>query len=106
MKLHAIGPARHPRYNVRLLIYEAGNSKALGLTRNVSITGIYLETNRRFSLGNEMELSFNWGDDTYSFRGRVARLDQDVCGIIFMNTDREFLHTVAEVMGLRGEPVL
>jgi hypothetical protein len=47
-----------------------------GITRNISTSGIFLETERGHSIGDTVNLSVHLGEASIQCEGRVVRLEQ------------------------------
>jgi len=65
-----------PRETVELAVRLQGGEQ--GVTRDVSSSGLYLETDRRQNLGDvielEIDLDTDWGQLAFQARGEVVRL--------------------------------
>jgi hypothetical protein len=94
-------PKRHltpapPRHVVPLFI-SLGNTP-VGRTRNLSATGIFVETAVRPAIGSEHELSLAWGDSTHSCNVKVVRHADDGIGVSFCTPDAFFSQAIAEIL--------
>ena len=79
---------------------SAGKLREPGRTRNVSISGLFLETGERPGIESVVDLWFVWGDDTYVAKARVMRHAEDGIGVAFVEPDPLFLGALAEILGL------
>jgi hypothetical protein len=84
---------------VSLFVGLAGQEQP-ARTRNVSMSGVFLETAERPTVGTLFDLSFVWGEDTFTSKARVIRHAPDGIGVTFCEPDRPFLEALAEILGL------
>lgn len=95
-------PTRHP---VSLFIGTGDDGgMPFGLARNLSITGVFLETAARPPLDSEHPISVVWGDDTVVCTARVIRYDADGIGLAFVDPDESFCQVIREI--LETSPVI
>ncbi len=74
----------------------------LGVTRDWSETGVFIETEARPPVDSVVEVSFVWGDDSVRSRARVVRHDTTGIGLDFVEPPAAFCHAVRGVMGEAG----
>jgi hypothetical protein len=99
--------ARAPRYKATVFIGDVTSpdvswrvptdeSSPLGVTRDWSETGVFVETPSRPAIGSIIELTFVWGDDPVRSKARVVRHAKDGIGLTFVDPGPAF------VFALRG----
>jgi hypothetical protein len=84
------------RHDVPLFI-RLGDSP-IGRTRNLSATGVFLETDARPAVGSHDELTIAWGEDLYTCTVRVVRHAADGIGLVFEGPDDYFTQAVQEIL--------
>ncbi|MEE8408992.1 MAG: PilZ domain-containing protein [Myxococcota bacterium] len=67
-------------------------------SRDLSLTGLFLETNARPEVGSEHEISIAWGAYIYTCTARVVRQAPDGVALTFVATDTFFLQAIQEIM--------
>ena len=79
------------RLRVRLQVAGAGRSAVLGHTRDISLRGMFLETEAPFEIGSVVPLSIELdGDDgSIELDAEVIRSDADGMGLAFIRADRD-----------------
>jgi hypothetical protein len=70
----------------------------LGMTRNWSLSGVFVETSARPPVDAIIEVTFVWGDDGVRTRARVVRHAPDGIGLAFVEPNAAFLHAVQGVI--------
>ena len=70
----------------------------VGRTRNLSETGIFLETDVRPAIGSQHELFLAWGSDFHSCSVRIIRHADDGIGLTFLEPDIGFKQAIAEIL--------
>jgi len=96
------GVMRQQRQTVSLFVGLGSDENVPARTRNLSISGLFLETEERPSVGTVVDLWFVWGDDTHVAKARVIRHANDGVGLTFVEPDHLFLGALAEILGLDG----
>jgi hypothetical protein len=91
---------REPRQKIGLLVGIGGTASAAARTRDISLSGLFLETAERPPIGDLIDVWFVWGDDTFTGKAHVIRHADDGIGIAFVEPDNAFLGALAEVMGV------
>ena len=86
------------RYMVTIFITAGEEMEPFGRTRDLSITGAFVETEGRPAIGEVMELAIVWGHDTLICPARVARHAADGVGVIFIDPPEAFQKAVAEIL--------
>ena len=92
------GPPIAERYVAPLFVRRDGKDLPWGMTRNLSVSGMFLETEDRDPVGTEYTISIVWGDEIYACRARVMRHGSAGLGLMFIDPDASFLRTVQEVI--------
>ena len=87
-----------PRRAAALFVSGASGDIPFCRTRDLSLTGLFLETNARPALGSVHEISLAWGDDLFTCRAKVVRHAADGVGICFVEADSLFNEAVQEIM--------
>jgi hypothetical protein len=93
-------PKRKPRHPISLFVGLAADGDPPGRTRNISVSGLFLETGKRPPVGSLVDLWFVWGEDTFTGKARVIRHAQDGIGLAFVEPDKLFLDAIAEIVGI------
>ena len=93
---------RHPRQPVSLFVGIGGDEHVPSRTRNMSISGLFLETDKRPDIDALVDLWFVWGDDTFVSKARVVRHATDGLGLTFVEPDGAFLSALAEILGIQA----
>jgi hypothetical protein len=92
-------PPRLPRYRVSLFVGSAEQDTVpFGRARNLSGSGIFLETAVRPEIGSTRELVFIWGDDTLTCKAKIVRHAADGIGLTFVDPDAGFLRASQEIL--------
>ena len=71
-----------------------------GRSRDLSLTGVFLETTARPPIGDEREISIAWGADVFTCSARVVRHADDGVALVFVEPDTFFqqvLHEIVEI---------
>ncbi len=71
-----------------------------GRSRNLSVGGLFLETDQRPALDSLVNLWFVWGEDTFVTKARVIWHGDDGVGLNFVEPDGPVLNALAEILGL------
>ncbi|MEK7705161.1 MAG: PilZ domain-containing protein [Myxococcota bacterium] len=96
---------RPTRHSVSLFIGTGDDGGVpFGRARDLSVTGVFLETDARPPLGSVHAVSLVWGDDTVVCPACVIRHATDGIGLAFVNPDMAFCQVVREI--LEGSPIL
>ena len=85
-----------PRHKVPLFICLG--EMPIGRTRNLSRTGVFIETAMRPDVGSLHELRLAWDKTTYVCVVRVVRHARDGIGVAFSELDSFFAQAVAEIL--------
>jgi hypothetical protein len=96
-------PQRAPRYRVTVFIGQGEDMVPFGRTRDLSVSGMFLETDHRPSIGSEQDIAIVWGDDTCVCTVRIVRHADDGIGLSFMTPDATFMNAVQEIIYGAGE---
>ena len=67
-------------------------------TRDLSLTGLRLETDASLKPGLVLEISIAWGTDVVSCQASVVRSTEDGVAISFLDPDTFFLQALQEIM--------
>lgn len=95
---------RHARHSVNLFLGIAGADGRPARTRNVSLSGFFIETTERPTVGELVGVWFIWDDDSFSVTGRVIRHADDGIGITFVEPDRDVIRALGEATGTMISP--
>lgn len=100
-------PTRAPRRQDIPLFIRLGETP-IGRTRNLSVTGIFVETKVRPEVGSIHDLWLAWDDSTFSCPVRIVRHAGDGLGLAFIEPDAFFLQAIREILaeGASAPPVL
>ena len=91
---------RNVRHQVNLFVGLGTGGEPPGLTRNISLSGLFVQTPTRPPVGSTVDLWFVWGEDTFVGKARVIRHASDGIGVAFLEPDTLFLGALAEIVGL------
>jgi len=69
-----------------------------GRTRDLSLSGVFLETSSRPALGELRELTLAWGEDVVECQAKVVRHDHDGIALVFIDADTFFIQAIEEIM--------
>lgn len=86
------------RYDITLFIGQGDEGIPLGHTRNLSLSGIFLETDARPPVDSVQEISLVWGEQTYVCRARIVRHADDGIGLTFLDPDQGFCWALDEII--------
>jgi hypothetical protein len=89
---------RPQRHSVSLFVSSGEEPVPFGRTRDLSVTGIFVETSERPLVGEVLNIGFVWGEDALVCAARVARHAGDGIGLMFVNPDPFFLRAVSEIL--------
>jgi len=92
------GPVAPPRFVVPTSVELAEDSASFGKIRNISVTGVFIETSQRVPRGYETEAFFRIGDVDWRVRMRVVRHAPDGMGMEFVDVGNEFLRAVMRLV--------
>jgi hypothetical protein len=67
-------------------------------SRDLSMSGVFLETDGRPPVGEQFEISIAWGDNVFSCEARVVRHARDGVGLLFLEPDTFFEQAVEEIL--------
>jgi hypothetical protein len=91
-------PLRALRFPVALFVATGDDMTPLGRTRNISTSGMFLETTTRPAVGTVQAVSIVWGDDTLEFATRVVRHAADGVGLAFLDPDPAICGTLGAII--------
>ena len=80
---------RHKRRNAHLTVYYATHDRAYrDVIQNISPTGVFIETNEPFSVGQEILLNFTptRHAEPIKVRGQIVRISDEGIGVKFVRT--------------------
>ena len=83
---------------VTVFLTAGEEMQPFGRTRDLSITGAFVETGERPEIGSVREVAIVWGDDTVVCAAKVARHAADGIGVTFINPSESFQQAVAEIL--------
>ena len=91
---------RNTRHPVSLFVGLGDHGDPPGRTRNISLSGLFVETPSRPPVGSDVQLWFVWGEDTFVGKAKVVRHANDGIGVAFVEPDTLFLGALAEILGI------
>lgn len=86
------------RRKAALFVGSADDRLPFARSRDLSMNGVFVETDGRPSVGDELEISIAWGDDVFSCTARVVRHAEDGIAITFLGPDTFFEQAVHEIL--------
>ena len=90
---------RPTRHGVSLFFGCADQDiEPFGRARDLSRTGLFVETQQRPPIGSLRELVLMWGRDTLTCPAKVVRHAADGVGMCFVNPDAAFLVVIEEIL--------
>ncbi len=91
-------PTRAPRRRVTLLIGNGEAQRPMGRSRDISVSGAFVETALRPTIDTTHTVSLVWGDDIHQSQARIVRHEEDGIGIAFLAPDQGFLNAVEDIV--------
>ncbi|MEM6731293.1 MAG: PilZ domain-containing protein, partial [Myxococcota bacterium] len=76
--------ARAQRHAVNLFVGYDIHTPPFGRTRDLSHTGIFVETDDRPDVGAMVDIHMVWGDEDVTCQARVARHSEEGIGLAFV----------------------
>lgn len=89
---------RAPRRRVTVFIGRGEELVPFGRTRDLSLSGMFLETDARPDVGSVQEVAIVWGDDTCVCKAEVVRHAEDGIGLAFFTPDAAFMNALEEIL--------
>ncbi|MBI5510773.1 MAG: PilZ domain-containing protein [Deltaproteobacteria bacterium] len=90
---------RPPGRRVATLFVGMGDASVpFACTRDLSLSGLLLETAVRPPLRSQLEISLAWGDDVFSCHAAVVRHTPQGIALAFSDPDAYFLQALQEIM--------
>jgi hypothetical protein len=86
------------RYMVTVFLTTGEEMQPFGRTRDLSISGAFVETAERPEIGSLREIAIVWGDDTVVCTAKIMRHAADGIGVTFINPSDSFQQAVAEIL--------
>ncbi len=77
---------RQPRVDTRLPVVETTSGGDTYYTKNLSMGGLFLLTEKRWAVGSELNLTITFGRARLPINARVTHLQRDGVGMCFMET--------------------
>ncbi|MBI5510774.1 MAG: PilZ domain-containing protein [Deltaproteobacteria bacterium] len=94
---------RAPRHDVTIFITAGDDMLPFGRTRDLSVSGAFIETTARPDVGSTQEFAIVWGEDTLVCPARIVRHADDGVGVAFLEPEASFKAAVEEI--LQSAPV-
>jgi hypothetical protein len=89
----------HPeRRRAALFVGSADNTLLFGRTRDLSTTGIFLETEGRPPIGTALNIDVAWGDHVQSCRAEVVRHAGNGIALRFIDPEPLFQEALREII--------
>ncbi len=89
---------RPQRHSVSLFVSSGEEPVPFGRTRDLSVTGLFVETGERPAIDGILNIGFVWGEDALVCAARVVRHASDGIGLMFVGPDAFFLRAVSEII--------
>ena len=89
---------RPPRHSVSLFVSAGEEPVPFGRTRDLSVTGLFVETRERPPIEMVVNLGLVWGEDSLVCAARVVRHAGDGIGLSFLKPDAFFLRAISEIL--------
>ena len=89
---------RATRRIVNLFVGQGTTIVPFGRSRNLSLSGLFLETSSRPAIGDIQNISFVWGDETYLCAARIVRHAGDGIALTFVNPDAGFMYAIQDIL--------
>lgn len=89
---------REPRHEVALFVGSSDGALQFARTRNLSLTGVFVETESRPPVNSVHTVAFVWGEDTHECQARIVRHAEDGLGITFLGPDPTVLDALKEII--------
>jgi hypothetical protein len=87
------------RVPVTLFIGEADKSVPFGKSRDISTSGIFVETTARPPVGSIQVIWFVWGEEVCTSKARIVRHERDGVALTFEGKDPGFEQALKEITG-------
>ena len=88
------------RFKVTVFIGTGEEFEPFGKTRDISSSGMYIETKLRPEIGSKHQISFVWGEDSYFCSAEIVRHAEDGVGITYLDADTSFKYAIEELTNL------
>ena len=82
-------PEKRAHHRGLLSLFVGSKAQRLGVTKDVSLGGLFVETKTPPALGTEQEVTFVWDLDVYSYQTMVVREMDEGVGLAFLTRDAE-----------------
>jgi hypothetical protein len=96
------------RRKAALFVATSDGEPPVARSRDLSTTGIFLETENRVPMGSSLDISLAWGESLLSCQARVVRRDDAGIALAFVEPDTFFMQAIDEIMEssppVEGEP--
>lgn len=89
---------RAQRHAVNLFVGYGIDAPPFGRTRDLSTSGIFVETEDRPALKSIIDVHMVWGDDAVSSEAKVVRHADDGVGLTFVAPGEWFVQVITEVI--------
>ena len=89
---------RPQRHRVSLFVAAGDEPVPFGRTRDLSVTGVFVETEQRPEIERVVNLGLVWGEDSLICAARVVRHAADGIGLSFLKPDPFFLRAIVEIL--------
>ena len=98
------------RFEIFLVVQTPERTIRASKSKNISLTGIYVETNEKIPINTEcsIEITNTSNEDHFSLikiKGVVAREGSDGIGIQFKDVDEKTMEELKKVIELHGDEV-
>ena len=96
-----MGDERRKPPNRRLAALFVGSDDGtlpFGRTRDLSLTGIFLETGGRPAIGQRYEIGIAWGEGVFGCQAKIVRHAVNGVALTFIDPDTFFLQAIQEIM--------
>ena len=89
---------RATRHAVNLFVGYDIDTPPFGRTRDLSSSGIFVETKDRPSIGDMVDIHMVWGDEDVTCQAKVARHADEGIGLAFVEPNAWYLTCVEEIL--------
>ena len=87
-----------PRFTVTIFLTVGEEMRPFGRTRDLSVSGAFVETGERPEIGSTPEIAIVWGEDTLLCRARVVRHSTDGIGVTFLDPEISFTRAIEDIV--------
>jgi hypothetical protein len=89
---------RQPRVSTRLPVVETGDGRGVYYTKNLSMGGLFLLSDKRWAVGSVIELALSHGTTRLEFKARITHLQRDGVGLCFIDPSDDVREALRKII--------